>query len=1567
MTHAAHRRWLVVAAILVMTAPIPAQTLYWDSPAVLDRQGVRWSSSATSAGTAILVWQEIVPTAGKNEGVIYLSGATSVDGTTWTFVRRFLGPIKYSGVNPGQEPQFYSMAVNGSGRVLVAALTAEKEITVLSADRTLAFQTIAKISTPLTAVTLSLFTTRTDGLLLFTTQSAVSATAPTESTLSWSFSQDGKTWAPFASFVTAGDMAAGIQLQPDHIVASGKDIVVFQSQPLTGVSSQIFLRTSADGGSTWGPTQAITGLPLFNEQVGTVIHPPGEFNNARPRLFANGPGLTLLWERYLLGAESPSLYSMALDANGQSAGPFQSLTPGSSSIFGQIITLGSRNFLLYAQNIGATSRVILSEKTGDTWNPTVVGRALGGSSQFPHAIVLNGALHLFWENGPAVVTSGADSTLVELRPKTSVLAPTLIPVGFTPGKPEKSDSATIRWSQPADPVGIDAYEVTMRLNGTIVPPVHRVNAEPDSPVTTFPFQFPRDGAWRFEVVAIDIAQNRSPPATMDFIRDTTPPHPVVLAPVQTDPDGYLPANSFTVSWSAPPDNDLAGYSWEEQSGWATLADYQSAKTPLHAPPARVMTTATSLSFSNLENGVHVVTVAAVDAAGNLSAPAQVTVLLDKFRPFTAVYALVQKADDQGNITVSLRGRGFLTNGTLQQIFLSRTGNAPYDRVILPGAGGFRVVSDTLVTGLVLDNTFASGTYRVGFLQPPAAPWFWTGGSISFESPGTVHFGSLAVRVPRWLAGSSPRYDVSFNSLLLGMVVAMLAVLLVFSIRRMASLAQEGALLRGEITALLEGRPAAGWAERNRVMQELKKRNVSLRRKFTILIVALVFIVVLIVSIPLGVRMIGDSRRSLALELQKRSVMLISTMAANAEVEIQKGTDIINGGLVTIASVPNNISQMAEAQWATVTGPGAGTSDTASREYVWASNEEKYKSQMKLNQFAAATEPANDAVSPLIPKLQQSVDDAAHATLKDVVDKYQALRDRYDALNAKKTRTAAENAELKAVLQGLTPAKDAINAGAKDMAEARFNSLPPFDPNNLAPSYLFYKPIVYYNTDDKSLYQGLVRMQVDTKTITDQILANRDALVISTGIIALIAIGLGVLGAIIMASITITPIRKLAQGVTFIGSTEDKEELKEYSIAIRSRDEIGQLADTVNDMTRGLVKAAIANKELMLGKDVQKMFLPLEKDSAGRKGSTAGTDTGEVEIYGYYEGAKEVSGDYFDFRKLDATHYAIIKCDVSGHGVSAGLIMVEVATLFISHFREWQRRKESLGQVKDVGERKRILRELERLDTLVYTINDMIEERGFKGLFAAFTLGILDTATGEISACPAGDKEIHIYDVSEKRMVHSKFTDGEGSPAAGAFASMLVEMKSGFPQFPIHLDHGDVLFLPTDGFDEAKRSLRDDSFEVVTCQEPGLKEGEFHLTTHKLGDNTEDFGQARMDDFVTGVFNRRRVNLVRHHNPVPDEVLEFDFSGCEGTVREAVLALVSAEKLFRLVANPKAGDGDRVVVDAKIDAFLAKHFVQYPAYFAHRLEGQPGDAYVHFSHLMEDEQRDDLTILVMRRK
>jgi len=493
---------------------------------------------------------------------------------------------------------------------------------------------------------------------------------------------------------------------------------------------------------------------------------------------------------------------------------------------------------------------------------------------------------------------------------------------------------------------------------------------------------------------------------------------------------------------------------------------------------------------------------------------------------------------------------------------------------------------------------------------------------------------------------------------------------------------------------------------------------------------------------------------------------------------------------------------------------------------------------------------------------------------------------------------------------------------------------------------------------------MVRLEVKTDAINKQIDDAIATILRTATLIALAAIALGVLGAVIMANITVTPIRKLAAGVAKIRDTERKEDLKEHVIEVGTRDEIGQLADTVNQMTQGLVKAAIANNDLLVGKDIQKMFLPLEKDAMDRKGTTAEEQTAAVEIYGYYEGAKGVSGDYFDFKKLDDTHYALIKCDVAGKGVPAALIMVEVATLFISYFRDWVKRAEKVRAIADPKARQAAERDLERIDQLVFTINDMLEERGFKGRFAALTICIFNAATGVATVCNAGDTLMHIYEAAGRRMVQKKLPD---SPAAGVFPSMLVEMKSGFRQIPQKLVRGDAIFLFTDGFEEANRKFRNAGGEVVPCDEPGVKEGEIHGGTHKRGESEEEFGIPRIEAIIDAVFNREKYTLVRYHPRDPSERLEFDFTGCEGTVKEAVIGLVAVEKVFRILRDPDAGPDDKISVETKVDEFLKTRFVQYDDYFGHRMEPQKGATSVTFTHLREEEQYDDLTILVLRKK
>ncbi|MDR1802877.1 MAG: SpoIIE family protein phosphatase [Treponema sp.] len=374
--------------------------------------------------------------------------------------------------------------------------------------------------------------------------------------------------------------------------------------------------------------------------------------------------------------------------------------------------------------------------------------------------------------------------------------------------------------------------------------------------------------------------------------------------------------------------------------------------------------------------------------------------------------------------------------------------------------------------------------------------------------------------------------------------------------------------------------------------------------------------------------------------------------------------------------------------------------------------------------------------------------------------------------------------------------------------------------------------------------------------------------------------IGVIGAILLSRSIINPVKQLIKHVQTIRDTDDLADLSGVEVRIKSRDELAILGDTINDMTYSLVKAAIASS-VSIGKEFQKKFLPLELDNRGNHLSTGFEETKYFSLFGYYEGAKDVSGDYFDYLDLDGRYYAIIKCDVAGKGVPASFLMIQVATMFLNYFKYWEPDEKGM-----------------HIENLGYQINEFIETLAFKDRFAAFTFCLYDSHTGTARFCNAGDNIVHYYDASEKKLKRITLPE---TPAAGALSNFMVESKGGYQVQTVNLDHGDMLLLFTDGIQESKRKFRNANFEEIHCTEaPQNTPHENHVG----GQGVEELGYDRIKGIVEAVMNRRIYTLRKWHNAEGDNKnLQFDFSSSESGERDVIMALVSVEKRFRCYYNP----------------------------------------------------------------
>jgi len=355
-----------------------------------------------------------------------------------------------------------------------------------------------------------------------------------------------------------------------------------------------------------------------------------------------------------------------------------------------------------------------------------------------------------------------------------------------------------------------------------------------------------------------------------------------------------------------------------------------------------------------------------------------------------------------------------------------------------------------------------------------------------------------------------------------------------------------------------------------------------------------------------------------------------------------------------------------------------------------------------------------------------------------------------------------------IRQNLIPEKngtvldDDITRALKNYTELREplrHTLP--DPEGGGLIYDFSKPLVE-KLGKKRI--GSVRLGFSDGIIRKEIRSMAQNIIL----IALLFIGVSVVGAVALASFIIKPIRQLSEGAAIIGTGK-----LDYKITVSSSDEIGQLANEFNAMTEHLRKARdieieqrIMQEQLDLAKEIQEGLNPM-----------AFYDKTGVQIKGYTKAAKGVGGDYFDYVDIDEHRVGALLSDVSGKGIPASLVMVMIRTVFVTYIHR-----------KDIS-----------TASVVRAINDSLSADFAIDKFATLFFLIYDRRTRELTFTNAGHGPLFCYRAS---MGACTITKLDGMPIG-------ITEDVDYQQARVKLNPGDIVVMYSDGVTEMRNEKRDE--------------------------------------------------------------------------------------------------------------------------------------------------------------
>jgi len=315
--------------------------------------------------------------------------------------------------------------------------------------------------------------------------------------------------------------------------------------------------------------------------------------------------------------------------------------------------------------------------------------------------------------------------------------------------------------------------------------------------------------------------------------------------------------------------------------------------------------------------------------------------------------------------------------------------------------------------------------------------------------------------------------------------------------------------------------------------------------------------------------------------------------------------------------------------------------------------------------------------------------------------------------------------------------------------------------NLVDSLDTNKKIAYLSFPIDNAYTVFYGISYDQ--LTSRISEMRNRIIF----LAAFAVLIGFVLSWFMAGSITKPIKKVTEGAKKIAIGDFKTR-----ITVQTHDETQTLAKTFNQMaqtleitTKAMIYEERVRKELELAAQIQKDILP--KKIPVVKG---------LDIAAGLIPAEEIGGDCYDFIPTGEGRWLFYLGDVTGHGVSSGIVVSIANAMFYS----------SSG---DCG-----------LKELMVKVNDVLKKKTTANMFLTLVLLQWDEKTQVMRYVSAGHEPMMVY--------RAKANKVEMCDHGGIALGMLLDIDSQLEVNEVKLEKGDYLVLYSDGIPEAWKNEKE---------------------------------------------------------------------------------------------------------------------------------------------------------------